>query len=84
MGGGFKREVRRRYGKWWEKTGGKGEERVRDLAQSLSHSDLEQGQGSGTAQLRPPPHPLIPYWLLHPSTSQPPNERAQARANNEH
>lgn len=27
VGGGFKREVRRRYGKWWEKTGGKGEER---------------------------------------------------------
>lgn len=66
-----------------EKRQEKGEERVKDLAQSLSRSDLEQGQGSGTAQLRPPPHPLIPYWLLHPSTSQSPNERAQARANNE-
>lgn len=34
-------------GKRW----GKGEERVRDLVQSLSHSDLERDQGSGTAQL---------------------------------
>lgn len=36
---------------------GREEEIVRDLAQSLSHSDLERGQGSGTAQLRPPPRP---------------------------
>lgn len=50
---------------------GWGEEIVRDLAQSLSHSDLEQGQGSGTAQLRPPPRPLIPYRPLRPSTPQP-------------
>lgn len=79
MCGGVKREVRRRYGKRVRKRG----ERVRDLAQSLSQSDLEQGRGSGTAQLRPPPRPLIPYWLFQPFTSQPPNERAQARANNE-
>lgn len=50
----------------------KGEERVRDLAKSLSHSDLEQGQGSGTAQLQPPPLPLIPCRPLRPSTSHPP------------
>lgn len=33
------------------KDGGKGEERVRELVRSLSHSDLERDQGSGTAQL---------------------------------
>lgn len=61
-------------------------ERVRGLAQGSSRRDLEQGQGSGKAQLQPPPHPLIPYWPFRPSSSssQRPNERAQARASNEH
>lgn len=59
-------------------------ERVRGLARSSSRRDLEEGQGSGKAQLQPPAHPLIPYWPLWPSSSQRPNERAQARASNEH
>ncbi|KAK5849900.1 hypothetical protein PBY51_014197 [Eleginops maclovinus] len=76
---GFEKEVRR-DGKGWVKTG----EGVRDLAQSLSRCDLERGQGSGTAQLRPPPRPLIPYRPFRPFTYSPPNEGAQARANNEY
>lgn len=68
MEGGGGGDMEKRVGKDERK----GEERVRDLAWSLFLSDLEQGQGSGTAQLRPPPLPLIPYRPLCPSTSQPP------------